>query len=331
MYKEILSNKEELAKEILSEMYETEWTDVERKTKALKDVEWTVMFLVHSMKLKNDVIFKNYYKWMKKLFTTLNLEHHHLDLLLEKTSFVLTKHYGSSINDFLNSIDFNEEYKPLFLIENDLEDEMNEYIDLVMHANKVKAKELIDSLIERNISVEKIYLNIFQESLRHVGEMWLTGEISVAMEHYFTAVTQYLMSTLYELIFTESKNKKKVLACSVGSELHEVGIRMVADLFELHGWNSRYLGANVPLKDIIAFANDFKPDLIALSVTMPYHIVNLQEVIEELKSNKATKDIKIIVGGKPFIQNKKIFEELKADLFAIDAIEGIKSANELFS
>ena len=55
------------------------------------------------------------------------------------------------------------------------------------------------------------------------------------------------LSQLYPLIFGQKRRGKRVLVACVGSELHEIGARMVADLFEYQGWDSIYLGAAVPV------------------------------------------------------------------------------------
>ncbi len=329
-YNRIISQKNTLAIEILDRMYIDDFIDSERKEKAIKDIEWTILYVVQSMALDNKSILMNFFAWMRELFKTLSIDEMHLELLFVNTKTVLTEKYGNQVSEFLKDIDINKsKYSPYLLPENELYDEMVLYRDYLLSANKEKAKEIIDNLVDKGVSIEKIYINVFQEALRYVGEYWLQGKITVAMEHYFTAMTQYIMSTLYNLIFSDTDKSKKILACAIGSELHEVGIRMVADIFEMNGWDARYLGANVPLKDIIKYAEMFEPDIIALSVTMSYHIFNLRETVNALKANELTKKIKIIVGGIPFNNNQDLYKKIGADGYAKNAVEGVIAANEL--
>ena len=96
-----------------------------------------------------------------------------------------------------------------------------------------------------------VYLHVFQRSQYEIGRLWQSNQISVAQEHLCTAATQLIMSQLYPFIFgTERRNRRVVAAC-VGGDLHEIGIRMVADFFEMDGWDTFYLGANVPITDIV--------------------------------------------------------------------------------
>jgi MerR family transcriptional regulator, light-induced transcriptional regulator len=77
--------------------------------------------------------------------------------------------------------------------------------------------------------------------------MWQAGRITVAHEHYFTAATQFIMSEFYPLIHKHIvKNGRAAAAACVAGELHEIGLRMSADLLEWEGWQTFYLGANTP-------------------------------------------------------------------------------------
>ncbi len=56
----------------------------------------------------------------------------------------------------------------------------------------------------------------------------------------------------------ERKNKTLLCACP-GTELHEMGARMVADIFENNGWDSIYLGAAVPISAMLKSIAENKP------------------------------------------------------------------------
>ena len=68
--------------------------------------------------------------------------------------------------------------------------------------------------------------------MRRIGELWHKGKITVDIEHYCTSVTQTAMAQLYPLIFEAKRKNKSILCACPGTELHEMGARMVADIFE---------------------------------------------------------------------------------------------------
>ncbi|WP_025719581.1 cobalamin B12-binding domain-containing protein [Paenibacillus sp. 1-18] len=65
------------------------------------------------------------------------------------------------------------------------------------------------------------------------------------------------------------------MAACVGSEQHEIGLRMLADLFEMDGWDTYYLGANVPDWSLVQAIVSYKADVVAISATMAYPSISI--------------------------------------------------------
>ena len=86
------------------------------------------------------------------------------------------------------------------------------------------------------VDVADIMLDILAPAQIELGRLWERGEISIAHEHYTTAITQLSLSLLYpRLLLNRTLLGRSLVATSVGSEAHEVGIRMIADLMEQDG------------------------------------------------------------------------------------------------
>ncbi|HEY5309978.1 MAG TPA: cobalamin B12-binding domain-containing protein, partial [Casimicrobiaceae bacterium] len=51
----------------------------------------------------------------------------------------------------------------------------------------------------------------------------------------------------------------------VSGDLHELGARMVADFFEMEGWDSYYTGANTPTGGVVQAIVERRPDVLAIS------------------------------------------------------------------
>jgi methanogenic corrinoid protein MtbC1 len=63
----------------------------------------------------------------------------------------------------------------------------------------------------------------------------------VAQEHYCTAATQLIMSQLSPRLFGRDRIGRRLVVTCVGDELYELGMHMVADFFEMEGWDA-YMG-----------------------------------------------------------------------------------------
>jgi len=200
------------------------------------------------------------------------------------------------------------------------------FLDSLLENNRQKAIDLIMDAVENGVSIKDIYLKVFQPTQHQIGTLWQTNEITVAQEHYCTAVTQMIMSMLYPKIFNSDKNNYRLLATCIKGELHEIGIRMVADFFEMEGWDTYYLGASTPDESIIHTIASIQPHIVAISASMTYNIYPVAELINKIKNTGRLNQIKIMVGGRPFNIEPHLWKSVKADIYAADANEAVQIA-----
>jgi len=181
------------------------------------------------------------------------------------------------------------------MIENET---FNNYFNSLIKGDKQECAAIFDELLHNNVPVETIYTQLFQRSLYQVGEYWEMNKISVATEHMATAITENLMIRLQPQLFaTERTGKKAVIAC-VANEYHQVGAKMVADIFEMNGWDGYFIGANTPVSELIRFMESKKPDLIGLSLSIYYNLPELKKTVANIREHFP--DLPIMVGGQAF-------------------------------
>jgi len=177
------------------------------------------------------------------------------------------------------------------------------------------------------IPVRDLYLHVFMPVLRETGRLWQTRKISVAQEHYVTGATQMFIALLYPAMLSVSRRGKRrgktVVAACVSGELHEVGIRMVADFFEMDGWDTDFIGANTPSQSFVATVKDQRADLVAISSTMSFHLLMVHELVMALRSDPETSKTRIVVGGYPFNIMPDLWKRVGADAYAGSADEAV--------
>ena len=102
---------------------------------------------------------------------------------------------------------------------------------------------------------------------------------------------------MYPLLFSSERRNRTLLCARPGTELHEMGARMVADIFENDGWDSIYLGAAVP-EDAM-----------------------LEAIRREFPESR------IAVGGKAFQSTHQIWKQWPIDFYVEDARELLQNVN----
>jgi len=204
-----------------------------------------------------------------------------------------------------------------------------EYLAALLQGDRRLASKLILDAVERGASVKEIYLRVFQRSQYEIGRLWQIDEITVAKEHYCTAATQLIMSQLYPYIFAGEKNGGTYVGTCVSGNLHEIGGRMVADFFEMAGWNSYYLGANTPSGSVVDTLIERRADILGISATMTGHLGAVEELVEIVRGRSACAGVKILVGGHPFNIAPDLWRAVDADGTAPDAEGAIQLAGRL--
>ncbi|MCX7903394.1 MAG: cobalamin-dependent protein [Caloramator sp.] len=344
IFKIIMDNKREFAEKILNMQYKFQpelkekYTKVQHE-KCLNDIVYHLSYLAESIYLDNADLFIDYSLWAKILLQNIKIPTEHLiinfecikeflkDVFNQDEASTIIDYISSGINILKSPIQSTESYiKP----DNPYFEIASKYLNLLLNAERAKASEYIMKLANSNINIKDIYILIFEPSLKEIGRLWQINKITVAQEHYFTASTQLIMSQLYNKIFTTEKIGLKFVGVCIDEELHEVGIRMVSDILEIDGWDTYYLGANVPKSDIVKFLLSQKPHAVGISSTMTYNLHKVADIIEEIKNHDELKDVKILVGGYAFNINKNLYQKIGADYYAENAVKTSEILNKKF-
>ncbi len=295
-------------------------------------------YIVYAIRLNNKDLLRHYINWIKTIFFSRKIPVAALlkgNLTIRMTLLeAVPEKYREILNDFLELEEKNMDNiqissKSLISEDNPYYVDAKKYLSLLLERSKEQAFITIVNLIKRGVDLKDIYLNIFQPAQNEVGRLWELNEISVAQEHFTSAATQSIIAYFFPEIFKVTKRRLTLIAASVGNELHEIGIRMIADFFEMNGWNTIYLGANTPSIDIINEIEKVQPEVVALSATMMTHVIQLEELISNII--KTNSSVKIIVGGYPFNLDPRLSQEIDADGYAMNASDAIKLAEVLIS
>lgn len=175
-----------------------------------------------------------------------------------------------------------------------------EYLTLLLGGKRVACGRMVQALIDQDIDIKTLYTDLFQKSLYAVGKLWEFNKITVAKEHLVTAITEGLMNLVYPKLFekeTSKQNKKVVISCTA-NEFHQIGGKMVADIFELNGWDGHFLGANTSVEHLLEHIQEIKPDLVGLSISVYFNSPSLKNGIEAVRAN--FNHLEIFVGGQAF-------------------------------
>ncbi|WP_300340376.1 cobalamin B12-binding domain-containing protein [Accumulibacter sp.] len=203
------------------------------------------------------------------------------------------------------------------------------FADAMLAGRRREASALFNQALDREGSLPGAEIHVIQPALYEVGRRWQQNNVSVAQEHLATAIAQTMMAQGFGRVEPAPDNGRKALfACPAGNH-HCVGLRMVADAFEVSGWTVHYLGANTPLPALTDQIRQLQPDLVGLSASLPQQLRALREAVGVLRASFVDDCPRIVVGGLVFNQFPLLARNIGADLLGADALSASAAAGSL--
>ncbi len=169
------------------------------------------------------------------------------------------------------------------------------YQDALTVADTGGAGRVARQALGEGMGLASLYQRVIAPAMWRIGELWEQGAISVADEHLATALTHQAMAAVYGPSLGHKVKPGRILMAAVEGEQHALGLRMAADVIELAGYETTYLGADVPTDDLLQAVAARSPDLVGLSATMPSSIQALDRAIFEIQ--RVNPNLIVLFGG----------------------------------
>lgn len=170
-----------------------------------------------------------------------------------------------------------------------------QYQDALRRGDKRACAVIVQRQVDRDVPLRTIFLALFQDGLHEIGRLWEQQQISVATEHLATSITLSLLHIVYPMLFRIPRVGRAAIVATAPGEQHHVGARLVADICELHGWDSHFVGSNTPLSEFRGIIEEKRPDALAVSITLRDSLPSLLTLIDSVRD--FAPDLPLIVGG----------------------------------
>jgi len=331
----IIEQQEDLAREIVERHWKLkpaleQLYGKQGMARCLEDARYHLRYLSEAVGAREPVLFVHYATWAKTMLNARKIPVEDLVANFEVMLDVLEKKLPVPMQT--PAVDYVKSAIRVLTLANDnssfldpgqpLAELANQYLSALLSYDRHSASALILAAVENKVSIREIYCHVFEPCQYEIGRLWQSNVVSIAQEHYCTASTQLIMSQLYPYIFRVDRTfRGTIVAACVTGELHEIGARMLCDLLELEGWNTIYLGANVPTTGIVDVLRDNHSNILAVSASMTFNIRVVREVIAAVRL--ASPATRILVGGYPFKIAPNLWRNVGADYWAKDASDAI--------
>ena len=199
-----------------------------------------------------------------------------------------------------------------------IELEVDDIEAAVKEALEVDGKEPFDILNALTKGMDEIGRR-YEEKEYYLTELVLAGE---TMKEAFKVLQPALAAS------DQSQDKIKIILATVQGDNHDIGKNILASLLLSSGFELFDLGMDVSADVIVDKVKETGADVIALSSLLTMTVEQIKAVHEALIAAGLRDSVKLIVGGAPL--NMELAQKLGADLFADDAVSGVKVIKKAF-
>jgi MerR family transcriptional regulator, light-induced transcriptional regulator len=210
-------------------------------------------------------------------------------------------------------------------------DDVKQFAKLVLSHDEDVAFATIQSLRARDVSVEKIYLELLAPTARYLGELWEEDlcnftDVTVGLGR-LQRVLRELSPALGRSVEHPSQGRRVLLLPSPG-EQHTFGLVMVAEFFRRAGWDVTG-GAWAKGADAATLVSAEWFDVIGFSLGAEVHLGQLAASIAAVRHATCNQDLAILVGGPLFGVHPEFVGQVGADGMTIDGREAPLLAESL--
>tara|TARA_B110000459_G_scaffold131527_1_gene143918 strand:- start:21469 stop:22350 length:882 start_codon:yes stop_codon:yes gene_type:complete len=264
---------------------------------SIKDLENLTGIKAHTLR-----IWEKRYQILEPKRTETNIRYYNNDDLKKILNINLLNKGGFKISKIASLKDDEIKTKANNLLKDKNSSESKEINALTQSIIKLDTSE-IEKILEKEYQ-EKGILRLYKETITplliRMGELWQLSTLNISHEHLFSNTLRKFIIVKTDEIKAEKQLNKSVLIFLTKGEHHEIPILFYNYFLKSFGWDSIYLGANVPTEDLRLAIIQKNPDLVftsmIINVTGDRFHRNLDSILEIIPEKKlclsTTKPIK---------------------------------------
>lgn len=257
----------------------------------IKDLENLSGIKAHTIR-----IWEQRYNFLNPSRTDTNIRYYSNEELITLLNIALLNKYGYKIShiDKMEPIEMKERILSLTQSEAQLERIVNELIECMVDLRIDDFESVLDFQIASK-GIEKTITQIIFPFLERIGILWVTSRVNPAQEHLVTnIIRQKLIVGIEKTLPTLQADSTALLFLPEG-EHHELGILFMYYLLKTRGVKVLYLGANVPMRDVVYVADLKKPSFLYTHLTSVASNFNFEKFLGKVGASMS--GYSVVVSG----------------------------------
>jgi len=176
---------------------------------------------------------------------------------------------------------------------------LERYLEALLHGDRKRCRAVIEETLQSGVPANSVYADIIWPIMVEIEQLLRSDRITTVEEHLATRINRTIVDQLPQIM---------------------------ADLFESDGWEVRFLGGGLTNDDILAYINEYAPDILLIYGTAPKQAPDVRRLIDTIRAVNAWPQMRIMLSGGVFGRAEGLWQEIGADLFAESAVKALQVA-----
>jgi methanogenic corrinoid protein MtbC1 len=200
------------------------------------------------------------------------------------------------------------------------------YLEPLLRGDRKACRAVIEETLQSGVPANSVYVDVIWPVMVEIERLLRADKITPTQEHLATRINRTIVDQLQNKLPRRPSRNKKIVICCAPNDLQELGAQMMVDLFESDGWEVRFLGGGLNNDDILAFTNEYAPDILLIYGTSPRQAPDVRRLIDTIRGVDAWPNLRTMVSGGLFNRAEGLWEEIGADAYAATALEAVHIA-----
>lgn len=162
--------------------------------------------------------------------------------------------------------------------------------------------------------------NVVVPALQRIGTGWERGDVALSQVYMSGRMCEELVNTILPPGGTARENQPRI-AIAVLEDHHVLGKRIVCSVLRAAGFELLDYGHGVGVDDLVGRVKRDRVRILLISTLMLPSALKVKELREKL--NIAGGDVRIVVGGAPFLFDERLLKDVGADAMGKSASEAV--------
>ena len=195
------------------------------------------------------------------------------------------------------------------------------FLEALLDTDRLAARRALESACPAAARAGALE-SLMVDALERIGERWESGELALAQVYMSGRICEDLMETLLPDMGGNGAGPESRVAIGTLEDQHALGKRIVLSVLRAGGIPVRDYGAALSVQDLVERSRADGLRVLLVSTLMLRSALRIKDLVCELRA--AGLEVKVVVGGAPFVLDRRLAEEVGADAVGYGASDAVR-------